>query len=225
MTTSPASCAEELAARVRARLADVRARVADWGADPAAIRVVAVTKTFGASAVRAAAAAGLRHCAENYVDALCATRAETADLAMTWHFVGRLQTNKIARVLDCADLVCTLARAREVDAIARRKPAAAVYVQLDVTGRAERNGAAPDLVPDLVDRARAAGLDVRGLMVVAPPDPEGARAAFATTVALADRLGLEERSMGMSDDLEWACRAGTTEIRLGRALFGPRGLA
>lgn len=210
---------------MRARLCDVRARMEGWGRDPDTIRVVAVTKTFGASAARAAAAAGLTHCGENYVDELCDTRAATADLALIWHYLGRLQTNKVARVLQCADLVCALARDREVDAIARRRPATPVYVQVDVTGRAERNGATPDAVPGLVARARAAGLGVRGIMVVAPPDREGARAAFATTVALADDLALEERSMGMSEDLEWACRAGTTEVRLGRALFGPRGLA
>lgn len=207
---------------MRARLDDVRARIAAGGRDPATVRVVAVTKGFGPSAARAAAAAGLTHCGENYVDELCATRAATSDLALTWHFLGRLQTNKIARVLDCADLVCSVSRIREVDRIARLRPGAAIYVQLDVTGRAERNGAPPDELPGLVGHARRAGLDVRGVMVVAPPDPEGARAAFAETARRADELGLAERSMGMSEDLEWACRAGTTEVRLGRALFGSR---
>lgn len=207
---------------MRARLADVRTRIAAWGRDPAAVRVVAVTKGFGPAAARAAAEAGLAHCGENYVDELCATRAATSDLALTWHFLGRLQTNKIARVLDCADLVCSVSRTREVDRIARLRPGAAIYVQLDVTGRAERNGAPAGELPGLVAHARRAGLDVRGVMVVAPPDPEGARAAFAATARLADDLGLAERSMGMSEDLEWACRAGSTEVRLGRALFGPR---
>ncbi|HET8990011.1 MAG TPA: alanine racemase [Acidimicrobiales bacterium] len=212
-----------MSARVRARLEAVRARMAAWGSDPARVRVVAVTKTFGPPAVRAAAAAGLEHCGENYVEELCATRAATSDLALTWHYLGALQGNKIARIAACADLVASLSRVREVERLARVRPNAAVYVQLDVTGRPERLGAPEAAVPDLVARARDAGLDVRGLMVVAPPDPAGARAAFATTARLADALGLAERSMGMSEDLEWACRAGTTEVRLGRALFGPRG--
>ncbi len=208
---------------MRARLEAVRARMAAWGSDPDRVRVVAVTKTFGPPAVRAAVAAGLTHCGENYVDELCATRAQTADLEVTWHYLGALQTNKIARVAACADLVASLSRDREVARLARVRPGAPVYVQLDVTGRAERHGAPEAAVPGLVARAGEAGLDVRGLMVVAPADPAGARAAFAATARLADSLGLVERSMGMSEDLEWACRAGTTEVRLGRALFGPRG--
>ncbi len=208
---------------MRARLEAVRARMAEWGSDPDRVRVVAVTKTFGPTAVRAAVAAGLSHCGENYVEELCATRAATSDLAVTWHYLGALQTNKIARVAACADLVASLSRDREVERLARARPGAPVYVQLDVTGRPERHGAPEAGVPALVARARDAGLEVRGLMVVAPADPAGARAAFATTARLADALGLVERSMGMSDDLEWACRAGTTEVRLGRALFGPRG--
>ncbi len=208
---------------MRARLEAVRVRMTEWGRDPASVRVVAVTKTFGPPAVRAAVAAGLTHCGENYVEELCATRAATDDLAVTWHYLGALQTNKIARVAACADLVASLSRDREVARLATLRPGAPVYVQLDVTGRAGRNGAPPSEVPGLVARAREAGLGVRGLMVVAPPDPAGARAAFAATARLADALGLPERSMGMSEDLEWACRAGTTEVRLGRALFGPRG--
>ncbi len=208
---------------MRARLETVRARMVEWGSDPERVRVVAVTKTFGPAAARAAVAAGLAHCGENYVEELCATRAATSDLALTWHYLGALQTNKIARVATCADLIASLSRDREVERLARVRPGAPVYVQLDVTGRPERHGAPEAAVPGLVARARDAGLEVRGLMVVAPPDPPGARAAFATTTRLADALGLAERSMGMSEDLEWACRAGTTEVRLGRALFGPRG--
>jgi uncharacterized pyridoxal phosphate-containing UPF0001 family protein len=77
-------------------------------------------------------------------------------------------------------------------------------------------------VASLVSRARALDLDVRGLMTVAPVDPELARRAFVATDLLASDLGLVERSMGMTDDLEIACRCGSTEVRVGRALFGPR---
>ena len=73
-----------------------------------------------------------------------------------------------------------------------------------------------------MERGRALDLDVRGLMTVAPNDPEGARRAFRSLGALADDLGLAERSMGMSDDLEVACEYGTSEVRIGRALFGAR---
>jgi len=83
-------------------------------------------------------------------------------------------------------------------------------------------GVAPEEVAQLVSRARELNLNVRGLMVVAPTDPGQARRAFAATIALADELGLVERSMGMTEDLEMACSLGSSEVRLGRSLFGPR---
>jgi uncharacterized pyridoxal phosphate-containing UPF0001 family protein len=98
-------------------------------------------------------------------------------------------------------------------------------VQVDYTGAPTRNGAAPEDVAALVERGRALGLDVAGLMTVAPPDEAGTRAAFRSLDALANDLGLVERSMGMTDDLEVACELGTTELRIGRALFGVRGVS
>jgi uncharacterized pyridoxal phosphate-containing UPF0001 family protein len=139
-----------------------------------------------------------------------------------WHFLGALQTNKIARALHCADVLSGVSRIRELEKIASLDPSAAIDVQVDFTGEAQRNGAPPDEVEGLVTRARELNLKVRGLMVVAPPGEERTRAAFAATVALANDLGLQERSMGMSEDLEIALEQGTTELRLGRALFGPR---
>jgi hypothetical protein len=95
-------------------------------------------------------------------------------------------------------------------------------VQVDATGLPGRNGCPPSGVADLVGRLRDDGLEVRGLMTVAAPGQEAAVAAFSTVARLADELGLEERSMGMSDDLEAAVAAGTTMVRIGRALFGDR---
>jgi uncharacterized pyridoxal phosphate-containing UPF0001 family protein len=97
-----------------------------------------------------------------------------------------------------------------------------IYVQVDFTGAVQRNGATPAEVAGVVERARMLGLDVQGLMTVGPIDPESARAAFGATASLADDLGLVERSMGMSDDLEIACEMGATEVRIGRGLFGLR---
>jgi hypothetical protein len=222
MTTSPASFDNSaLRARVAANLYDVRARIAATGVDPATIRVVAVTKTFDASHVDVAAALGLTSVGENYVDELCAKRPlVTADVR--WHYLGALQSNKIARALQCADVLCGVSRAKEILKIARLRPAATIDVQVDFTSFATRNGADPRDVPTLVALAREEGLEVRALMTVAQPLPEAAAIAFTATSALADELGVRERSMGMSDDLEAACRAGSTEVRLGRALFGPR---
>jgi len=223
MTISPASSADgELLERVRANLSRLRERIASSGRDPASVRVVAVTKTFGVDEVRAAYQAGLRDVGENYVDELCAKRALADDLDLQWHFLGALQTNKIARVAHCADLLSGVSRTREIDLIARRAPGHVIDVQVDFTGEGTRNGASPSEVPALVAYARAQQLRVRGLMVVAPHGEAATRSAFQQTTQLADELGLVERSMGMSDDVELACELGTTEVRIGRALFGPR---
>jgi uncharacterized pyridoxal phosphate-containing UPF0001 family protein len=220
MTTFPASSASERLERVGANLERVRARITSSGRDLASVRVVAVTKTFGVEEVHAAWQLGLRHFGENYVDELCTKRDAAPE--GTWHFLGALQTNKIARASACANVLGAVARERELEKLAALKSERALDIQVDFTGRAERNGVAPGEVAKLVSHARELNLNVRGLMVVAPTDPAAARDAFAATVALADELGLAERSMGMTEDLELACSLGSTEVRLGRALFGPR---
>jgi uncharacterized pyridoxal phosphate-containing UPF0001 family protein len=207
---------------VGANLDVVRTRIEASGRDPQSVRIVAVTKTFGVDEVLAASELGLHHFGENYVDELCDKR-DVAPEA-TWHFLGALQTNKIARIATCAHVLSGVSREKELRKIAALASTPTLDIQVDFTGRAERNGAAPEDVTQLVSRARELNLNVRGLMVVAPPEPTAARDAFVRTVALADSLGLSERSMGMSEDLEIACEAGTTEVRLGRALFGPRDL-
>ena len=222
-TTFPASSAEgELTERVARNLAALRERIAATGRDPSAVRVVAVTKTFGPEAVRAAASAGLDAVGENYLGELEDKRALLGDVAVAWHYLGALQSNKIVRVAAVSDVICTVSRDKEIERLAVISATARLYVQVDCTDLARRNGAAPGEVAELVGRARERGLAVVGLMTVAPPDPAGAEDAFRETARLADELGLEVRSMGMSDDLELACRWGTSEVRVGRALFGPR---
>jgi pyridoxal phosphate enzyme (YggS family) len=223
MTTFPASSASDaLSERISANLDAVRRRIEATGTDPASVRLVAVTKTFDADAVRAAYALGFRHFGENYVDELCVKHAALDYEDASWHFLGALQSNKIARALRCADVLSGVSRTRELQKISSLGSGVAIDVQVDFTGEAQRNGARPEEVEGLVNRARELNLKVRGLMVVAPPGEERTRDAFASTVALADRLGVKERSMGMSEDLEIALEQGTTELRLGRALFGPR---
>jgi pyridoxal phosphate enzyme (YggS family) len=223
MTTFPASFDnEELLERVAANLARVRERIEASAAEPSSVRIVAVTKTFGPEVVRAGYQLGLRTFGENFVDELCAKREATASLQLSWHFLGALQTNKIARATSCADVLSAVARDKELVKIATSSPGMQIDVQVDFTGEAQRNGAAPSDVIELVRRARALELKVRGLMVVAPIGEDLTRKAFAATSALADELGVVERSMGMSDDLEMACELGATEVRLGRALFGSR---
>ena len=223
MTTFPASFAsDELVQRVSANLADVRARIVRCGRALESVRIVGVTKTFGVDVVRAASEVGLRDVGENYVAELEEKKSATQDLDLTWYFLGTLQTNKILRVTTAANVLCAVSRVKEIDRIARARPRMAIYVQVDCTNGVTRNGAPASEVAGLVRLARARELDVRGLMTVAPPDVPGAREAFHITSDLADELGVLERSMGMSDDLEAACEFGTTEVRIGRALFGPR---
>lgn len=223
MTTSPASSAnDELVERVRDNLTRLQDRIRSTGRDLATVRIVAVTKTFPAAYVRIAAILGLHTVGENYVDELCAKRSAVADGSVRWHYLGALQTNKIPRVVECADVICGVSRLKEVEKIAASGHANVLYVQVDYTGRAGRNGAEPSDVATIVEFARSRGLDVAGLMTVAPPDPEGARTAFRATRHLVDDLALVECSMGMSDDLEIACELGSSEVRIGRALFGAR---
>jgi uncharacterized pyridoxal phosphate-containing UPF0001 family protein len=202
-------------------LGEVRQRIADVGRDPSTVRIVAVTKTFGSAAVDAAFAAGLRAAGENYLVELEEKRRHS-DQPLSCHYLGALQTNKIARIGVVADVISGVSRTKELDKLASVGFAGALDVQVDTTGLAQRNGAPASEIPDLVRYARDVGLRVRGLMTVAPPDPEGARQAFALVRELCDELDVAERSMGMSDDFALAAQMGSTEVRLGRLLFGPR---
>jgi len=222
MTFPTSLSSSDFSARVAENLRHVQSRIVATGRALSDVTIVAVTKTFPAEAVIAAAQCGLSVVGENYLEELASKRHELPMLAVTWQYLGHLQTNKIARIAQVADVVTSLSREKEVTFFARQERQPTFYVQVDFTIAEARNGAAPSEVPHLVDFAREAGLTVNGLMTVAPPDGEGARRAFAGTVALADSLELPVRSMGMSDDLEIALAAGTTEIRLGRALFGAR---
>ena len=208
--------------RVARNLATLRERIAAAGSDPSRVRVVAVTKTFGPEAVRCAAFVGIGAVGENYLVELEAKRHDLGDVEVTWHYLGALQSKKIARVAAAADVICSVSRVKEVERLAGVGATARLYVQVDCTTREARNGAPPGEVAGLVGLARERGLRVVGLMTVAPLDPTGAQLAFRETARLADELDLEVRSMGMSDDLELACRWGTNEVRVGRALFGPR---
>jgi pyridoxal phosphate enzyme (YggS family) len=217
-------------AAVAAALDAVRRRIESAKGDPAAVRVVAVTKGFGSDAVAAAVAAGCADLGENYAQELVAKAAAMvappgADTPR-WHFLGRVQRNKVARLAPLVDCWQSLSRAVEGAAIARHRPGARVLVEVETTGDAGRNGCAPAEVPGLVRELAALGLSVEGLMTVAPAPgtggANGAQRAFRTVRELADRLGLPERSMGMTDDLEAAVAEGTTMVRVGRALFGPR---
>jgi hypothetical protein len=186
------------------------------------VRVIGVTKGFGPEEVHAARRAGLTDLGENYAAELVAkAAAERDDDGVVWHFLGAVQRNKVAQLAPLVGLWQSVARESEGARIARFAPAARVLVQVETTGQPGRNGCPPSAAGELVSHLGDLGLQVRGLMTVAPGEG-AAKESFESLARLADRLGLEERSMGMSDDLEAAVAAGSTMVRIGRALFGAR---
>ncbi|MBP1633498.1 MAG: pyridoxal phosphate enzyme, YggS family [Acidobacteria bacterium] len=224
-----------------ARLAEVRGRIAcaaaSAGRDPSAVRLVAVSKTYPASHVRAAFAAGQRDFGENRVQEALGKIEETADLPLCWHLVGHLQSNKARRAasafpvihsVDSVGLLQALDRAAE-DAGA----APQVLVQVDLAGEATKHGAPPEALGPLLEAAAACRAARLGGLMLMPPyfdDPEDARPFFRRLRELRDELreagGLPdpavELSMGMSHDLEVAVAEGATIVRVGTAIFGPR---
>jgi PLP dependent protein len=220
---------------VRARI-DAAARAA--GREPASVALMAVSKTWPASDVRALAALGQVDFGENRAQELLGKVTELADLPLRWHFIGQLQRNKAAAVARAGAVVHSVDRLRLADVLDRAgrdlgRPVE-VLVQVDLGGAAgdlaTRGGADPADVPALVDAvADRPGLRLRGLMAVAPRGEDPAP-AFARLAALAERVradhpGAVELSAGMSGDLEEAVAAGATVVRVGTALFGDRPLA
>lgn len=211
------------------RLAVVRSRIAGAGGDPRAVRVCAVTKGFGIDAVVAAAAAGLRDVGENYAQELLDKVAVDRPPAVgpvaevRWHMIGQLQRNKVKGLAPHVHCWQTIDRAAVATEVARHAPRARVMVQVAGSSEPGKGGCPPDDVAALVEHCRVLDLVVVGLMTVGPTDAAvDPRPAFEQVAALADRLDLPERSMGMSRDLEAAVAGGATMVRVGTGLFGPR---
>jgi pyridoxal phosphate enzyme (YggS family) len=209
------------ATAVAAALERVRARIAAAGGDES-VQVLAVTKGFGPEVIDAAVAAGCRAIGENYAQELIAKREAASRAAV--HFIGQLQTNKVRQIAGLVQVYETVDRLRLIDEIARRAPGASVLIQVDTAAEPGKGGCAVGDIDGLVEAARGAGLDVRGLMTVGPTvgGPSAARAGFRIVRSAVDRLGLSTCSMGMTDDLEIAVAEGSTQVRVGSALFGPR---
>lgn len=209
------------------RLAAVRQQVADAareaGRDPAGITTIVVTKFQSIELIRELADLGVSDFGES-------RHPEARDKAAalphaTWHFVGSLQTNKARQVARYADVVHSVDRPGLVDALGGT--GAAVLIQIDLAGDDPGRGGAPvEDAPVLGEQALAAGLDVRGVMAVAPLGEDPAR-AFDRLNRAAERLravapGASWMSAGMSGDFRQAIAAGATHLRIGSAITGPR---
>lgn len=215
----------------RARL-ERAARAAER--DPAAIRLLAVSKTKPASAIREAYAAGQRDFGENYVQELVAKAEELADLPdLRWHFIGHLQTNKAKLAATVAGTIHSVDSARLAAELGRRAGGRSaplvVLVEVNVGGEAQKSGCSVEQLGEVLDAVAAQPhLQLAGLMTVPPhtEDPEGARPFFRRLAELRDQHGgasrLPELSMGMTHDLEVAIAEGATQVRVGTAIFGAR---
>ena len=215
------------------RLAEVRQRMAEAadraGRSVSEVRLVVVTKGVSPPVMQAVLDAGATDLGENRAQEMLAKAPELSRLAgdspnpkvPAWHFIGRLQRNKVAALAPLVDLWQSVDRLELGQAIAGRAPGAAVLAEVNVADDPAKAGVAPGEAPALVDGLRAAGLAVDGLMTV-PAAGRDPRPAFAALAELAERLGLAEVSMGMSDDFEMAVEEGATIVRVGRAIFGPR---
>lgn len=207
--------------QVADRLAAVRDRIERAGG--VGVRVLPVTKTFGVEACWAAHRAGCAAVGENYAQEVV-TKFGGVARPFGVHFIGQLQSNKVRMLAPIITCYETVDRTSLVDELAKRVPGAAVLLQVDTSDEPGKGGCPVADVPALLEHARAKGLHVRGLMTVGPTSggPEAARPGFRVVRSLLDRLGLEVLSMGMTDDLEVAVQEGSTQVRVGSALFGAR---
>jgi pyridoxal phosphate enzyme (YggS family) len=227
-------------AALRTRLAVGRARIARAAGrarrDPASIRLVAVSKTFPAEYVRAAADAGQIDFGENKVQEALQKIEQTADLPIRWHLVGHLQSNKAKKVgrFDMIHSIDDAGLVRSVDEAARAAGRRIeLLVQVDLAGEATKHGTPEPALAGIFEAAK--GLQaaaIVGLMLLPPAadDPDEARPYFRDLRAVRDRLlahgvdasMLRELSMGMSHDFEVAVEEGSTLVRVGTAIFGGR---
>lgn len=220
------------------RLASTRERVGraarNAGRDPAAVRLLAVTKGQPPAAVESAVALGLRDIGESRVQEATAKRESVADPGVRWHMIGHLQRNKARTAASLFDTVHSLDSAALAAELARHRdpgaPPLRVLIEVELTGLPRRTGVVPAQAGALLDAVRdLAALELVGLMTVAPPGGHDLAAHhFSRLRDLRDSLreshamALDELSMGMSADFEVAIAQGATIIRLGRVLFGGR---
>lgn len=204
------------------------------GRHPDTVRLLAVSKTFPADAIREVYAAGQRAFGENYVQELAAKATELAGLAIEWHFIGPLQSNKTRIVAETAHWVHAIDRLKIAQRLSAQRPAhlppLQVCVQVNVSGEDSKSGCSPAEAPALLQAVAALpGLQLRGLMCIPEPTQDAATLAarFGVLRQLQQQMAaqgmvLDTLSMGMSSDMAQAIAAGSTLVRVGTAIFGAR---
>jgi pyridoxal phosphate enzyme (YggS family) len=213
----------------------IRAAALAAGRDPAAITLVAVTKAQSAENIRSAATAGVTDFGENYLQEAVGKMDRLADLALVWHFIGGIQSNKTATLAARFDWIHSVDRLSVARRLSEQRPAhlAALNlcIQVKLVPEATKGGAPPEAVSALAAAITPLPrIRLRGLMCVPPPETDivAQRAVFARLRMLLDEINaggnrLDTLSMGMSGDFESAIAEGSTLVRIGTALFGVRG--
>lgn len=206
---------------VALRVQQIRSEIAHASSSPVAI--IAVTKTFGHDAIRTAVIAECDAVGENYAQEVLAKVAE-APIELPVHFIGAIQSNKVRQLAPYISLWQGVDRLSVISELGKRAPGAEILLQVNTTNEDTKSGVAPAEVESLLAAGQDAGLVVRGLMTIGPTSGDIAEAekAFLSLRSLADSLHLAECSMGMSDDYLVAVTCGSTMVRIGSRLFGPR---
>jgi pyridoxal phosphate enzyme (YggS family) len=211
-------------ATILERLARISARIAATGRNPDEVAIVAVTKGFEVSVCRLALQAGLRMLGENRVQEALEKMEDIKE--GEWHLIGHLQTNKVKQAAGRFALIQTVDSIRLAEAIARHAPTQKVLVEVNIAREPQRSGAMPEEALEVM-AATSHLVELQGVMGMAPATGDPAP-AFNELRRLHDEAeqrlgkGLPVLSMGMSGDYEAALAAGSTMLRLGQALFGPR---
>lgn len=203
------------------RVAIVRSEISQAGGTD--VSLIAVTKSFGIEALRAASGAGCEGVGENYAQELL--EKVTAGLPLIdVHFIGALQSNKVRSLAGHVALWQSIDRESVVDELGRRAPGAAILIQVDTTQEPSKGGVSPALLDTLRTRAESQGLIVKGLMTIGPTDgtPKECEKSFGMLRQLVNEQGLSVCSMGMSADYQIAVACGSTMVRVGSGLFGDR---
>ena len=203
------------------RVAQIRADITSAGGSD--VSLVAVTKSFGVDAIRAAALAGCDAVGENYAQELV-TKVAQGLPPIDVHFIGTLQSNKVRLLASDVALWQSVDRESVIDELSRRAAGASILIQVDTTGERSKGGIDLSEIDSMRQRAEKAGLHVAGLMTIGPTDGSQAECekSFRLLRELVNQQALAVCSMGMSADFSIAVACGSTMVRVGSALFGSR---